>query len=87
MKKVAVIPARQGSKRLPGKNIREFCGKPLISYSIKAAIDSNMFSRVVVSTDSLAISNVAQEWGAEVPFIRPAHLSDDHTPIGEVFEH
>ena len=87
MKRVAVIPARKGSKRLSGKNIREFCGRPLISYSIEAAIDANLFDMILVSTDSPAIASIARECGAEVPFIRPEKLSDDHTPIGEVFEH
>lgn len=78
--RVAVIPARGGSKRIPRKNIREFCGRPLLAYSIAAAHDSNVFDRVLVSTDDEEIAAVARTYGAEVPFLRPAPLADDHTP-------
>ena len=76
--KVAIIPARGGSKRIPRKNIKEFFGKPMIAWSIEAALKSNCFDRVIVSTDDKEIANIAEDYGAEVPFIRPAELSDDH---------
>lgn len=76
--KVAVIPARGGSKRIPRKNIRLFAEKPMISYSIRAAQDSGVFDRVIVSTDDDEIAKVALGCGAEVPFIRPPELSGDH---------
>lgn len=75
--KIAVIPARGGSKGLPGKNIRLFCGKPLITWTIKAAIQSACFSRVLVTTDCEKIAAVAQDAGAEVPFIRPPQYATD----------
>jgi len=84
---VAVIPARGGSKRIPGKNCRSFCGKPIIEYSIDAARQSSVFDRIIVSTDSEAIADVARKCGAEVPFLRPAELSDDHTPTIPVIRH
>lgn len=87
LKCVAIIPARGGSKRIPKKNIKLFHGKPLISYSIEAAINSNLFEKVVVSTDDEEIANVARKYGAEVPFIRPHELSDDYTGTGAVIEH
>ncbi|MBN2288955.1 MAG: acylneuraminate cytidylyltransferase family protein [Candidatus Glassbacteria bacterium] len=77
---LAVIPARGGSKRIPDKNIRELGGKKIIAYTIEAALESGVFSRVVVSTDSERIAGTAVELGAEVPFIRRADLADDHTP-------
>ncbi|MEW5820225.1 MAG: acylneuraminate cytidylyltransferase family protein [Cyanobacteriota bacterium] len=76
----AIIPARSGSKRLPGKNIVSLCGKPLIAYSIEEAFKSSYIDRVVVSTDSETISNVAKNYNAEVPFLRPEHLSLDNSP-------
>ncbi len=76
---VAVIPARGGSKRIPRKNIKEFCGKPMIAWSIEAAKESGCFNRVVVSTDDEEIAEVARAWGAWVPFMRPHELSDDYT--------
>ena len=84
---VAIIPARGGSKRIPKKNIKEFFGKPIISYSIKAAIDSNLFDKVIVSTDCDKIAQVASEYGAEVPFIRPKELSGDFLGTHEVVGH
>lgn len=81
---LAVIPARGGSKRVPGKNIRDLLGEPAIAYSIRAAVDSGLFERVVVSTDSAAIAAVALENGAEVPFVREASLADDQTPVSAV---
>lgn len=85
--KLAVIPARGGSKRIPRKNIRQFSGKPMIVWSIDAARASGMFDRIVVSTDDDEIAGVAKSAGAEVPFMRPAALSDDHTPTVPVIAH
>jgi len=85
--RVAVIPARGGSKRIPHKNIRMFAGKPIIAHSIEVARASGLFDRVIVSTDSPQIAGVARQWGAEVPFMRPAELSDDHTQTDAVFLH
>lgn len=81
---LAVIPARGGSKRVPGKNVRPLLGEPAIAYTIRAAVDSGLFARVVVSTDSAAIAAIALEHGADVPFVRQASLSDDHTPVSDV---
>lgn len=77
--KVAVIPARGGSKRIPRKNLKLFCGKPIIAWSIETALKSGCFDSVIVSTDDAEIADVARKWGAEAPFIRPAHLADDYT--------
>ncbi|MGY9049124.1 hypothetical protein P775_06385 [Puniceibacterium antarcticum] len=85
--KLAVIPARGGSKRIPRKNIRDFCGRPMISWSITAALQSGSFDRVIVSTDDDEIAEVAAAAGAEVPFRRPPALSDDHTPTRPVIAH
>lgn len=84
---LAIIPARGGSKRIAGKNYREFAGKPMIAWSIEAALQSQVFDRVVVSTDDEHIKNVALEYGAECPFLRPAHLSDDHAGLMDVIQH
>ena len=84
---IALIPARAGSKRIPKKNIRYFCGSPLISYAIKAAIDSKIFDRVIVTTDSGEIAKISREFGAETPFIRPLELYDDFTPTISVIKH
>ena len=81
MANLAVIPARGGSKRLPGKNVRLLAGEPLIAYSIRAALESGVFDLVVVSTDDPAIAAVAVEHGASVPFLRDASLADDHNPV------
>jgi pseudaminic acid cytidylyltransferase len=85
--KLAVIPARGGSKRIPRKNIKPFGGLPMIAWSIRAAIKSNCFDRIIVSTDDAEIASVAKEHGAEVPFVRPANLSDDHTGTIPVIAH
>jgi pseudaminic acid cytidylyltransferase len=85
--KVAIIPARGGSKRIPNKNIRIFNGNPIIFYSIKAAIDSMCFDRVIVSTDDTKISKIAKSLGAEVPFVRPEEISDDFSGIIPVLKH
>jgi pseudaminic acid cytidylyltransferase len=84
---IAIIPARGGSKRIPKKNIRLFAGAPMISYSIRAARTTGLFERILVSTDSDEIARIACECGAEVPFRRPADLSDDHTPTAPVLVH
>lgn len=85
--KVAIIPARGGSKRIPGKNTRLFAGKPIIAYSIEAAKQSGLFDRIIISTDSDQIAEVAKDYGAEIPFKRPSELSDDHTPTAPVVAH
>jgi N-acylneuraminate cytidylyltransferase len=85
--RLCVIPARGGSKRLPHKNIRDFCGKPIIAWSIETAKASDCFDRIIVSTDDHKIAKVAEHWGADVPFIRPPELSDDHTGTIPVISH
>ncbi len=85
--KIAVIPARGGSKRIPRKNIKPFHGKPMIGYAIEAALASEAFDRVIVSTDDVEIAEVAKAHGAELPFIRPPELADDHTPTVPVIAH
>ncbi len=87
MKPIAVIPARGGSKRIPRKNIRDFCGKPMLAWPIEAALGSNCFDRVVVSTDSEEIAELARTIGAEVPFQRPETLADDETGTAAVIRH
>jgi pseudaminic acid cytidylyltransferase len=84
---VAVIPARSGSKRIPRKNIREFCGKPIIAWPIEVAKKSGLFDHIIVSTDDEEIAEVSIKYGAEVPFIRPNELSDDYTGTTEVIAH
>ena len=77
MKNIAIIPARSGSKGLPDKNIKDLCGKPLMAYSIEAALESNEFDEVMVSTDSPEYAEIAIKWGAHVPFLRSAETSSD----------
>lgn len=84
---LAIIPARGGSKGVPGKNIKELAGKPLIAYTIEAAIASNIFEKVIVSTDSTKIAEVALSFGAEVPFLRPYKISGDMTSSDDVILH
>lgn len=84
---IAVIPARGGSKRIPRKNIREFCGKPMVAWSIGAAKESSLFDHIIVSTDDHEIADIARQWGAEVPFMRPAKLADDYTGTNTVVKH
>jgi len=84
---VVVIPARGGSKRIPGKNIKEFCGKPIIAWPIEVAKKSGLFDHIIVSTDDCKIAEVAKSYGAETPFVRPANLSDDFATTGEVMAH
>ena len=85
--RLAVIPARGGSKRIPRKNIKEFCGKPMIAWSIEAAQESGLFERIIVSTDDPEIAAIAESLGAEVPFMRPPELSDDHAGTSVVIDH
>lgn len=87
MSKLAVIPARGGSKRIPRKNIKAFDGKPMIAWSIEAAFASGCFDEVWVSTDDQEIAEVATEYGATVPFVRPENLSDDHATTIDVMAH
>lgn len=87
MSKVAIIPARGGSKRIPHKNIKPFAGKPIIGYSIEAAKASGLFDRIIVSTDDREIAVVAESFGAEVPFIRPAELANDFEGTNTVVRH
>lgn len=82
--KLAVITARGGSKRIPRKNIREFCGKPILAYSIEAALQSEMFDKVMVSTDDREISEIAVKYGAEVPFFRSRRTADDFASTADV---
>lgn len=85
--RLAVIPARGGSKRIPRKNIREFCGQPMITWSIEAARLSGCFDKIIVSTDDDEIAAIARQSGAQTPFMRPADLSDDHTGTVPVVAH
>lgn len=82
--KLAVIPARGGSKRIPRKNIKKFCGRPILSYSIEAAIQSGLFNEVMVSTDDDEIAGVAKQYGASVPFLRSAETSNDYASTSDV---
>lgn len=86
MANVAIITARGGSKRIPKKNIKEFCGKPIIAYSIKAALDSGAFDEVMVSTDSEEIAEIARRYGASVPFLRSETTSNDFATTADVLE-
>jgi N-acylneuraminate cytidylyltransferase len=79
--RLAVIPARGGSKRIPGKNLVDLGGQPLLAYTVRAAVDSGLFARVIVSTDSEEIAAVAESLGAEAPFLREPGLSDDFVPV------
>lgn len=84
MSRIAIIPARGGSKRIPRKNIRNFLGKPIISYSIEAAISSNLFDEVMVSTDDEEIAEIARKYGAIVPFLRSDENSNDYATTMDV---
>lgn len=84
MKSIAIITARGGSKRIPKKNIKEFCGKPIIAYSIEAALNSGMFDEVMVSTDSEEIAEIAKRYGAKVPFMRSEFTSGDFATTKDV---
>ena len=81
---IAIITARGGSKRIPKKNIKEFCGKPIISYSIKQAIESNIFDEVMVSTDDEEIAEIAKKYGASVPFMRSKKNANDYATTEDV---
>lgn len=84
MRKIAIITARGGSKRIPGKNIKEFCGKPILAYSIEAAVSSGIFDTVMVSTDDEKIAQIAKNYGAQVPFYRSEKTSDDYATTNDV---
>lgn len=84
MKKIAIITARGGSKRIPRKNIKEFLGKPILAYSIQAALDSRLFDTVMVSTDDEEIAEIARSYGAEVPFYRSAETANDYATTNDV---
>ena len=84
---IAIIPARGGSKRIPRKNIKEFHGKPMIAWSIQAALNSGCIDEVWVSTDDDEIAAIAQSYGAKIPFIRPANLADDFATTADVMQH
>jgi len=86
MANICIIPARGGSKRIPRKNIKPFLGKPIIAYSIEAALDSNLFDEVMVSTDDEEIAKIAKEYGAKVPFFRSNENSDDFATTFDVIE-
>ncbi len=85
--RIAIIPARGGSKRIPRKNIKPFAGKPMIAHAIDAALRSGLFTQVLVSTDDDEIAAIAREHGAQTPFVRPPELADDHTPTVPVIAH
>ena len=87
MNNIAIIPARGGSKRIPNKNTKLFCGKPIIAYSIEVALQSGVFDHVLVSTDDENIARIARQYGAIVPFVRPKELSDDYSGTTEVIQH
>lgn len=87
MMNIAIIPARGGSKRIPRKNIKLFHGKPMIAYSIEAAKQSGCFDKIIVSTDDQEIAEVALQYGAEVPFLRPKEISDDYATTMDVIQH
>lgn len=84
MKKVAIITARGGSKRIPRKNIKEFCGKPILAYSIQAALEAGVFDTVMVSTDDMEIAEIAKKYGAEVPFYRSEKTANDYATTADV---
>ncbi|MCH8537215.1 MAG: pseudaminic acid cytidylyltransferase [Alkalimonas sp.] len=84
---IAIIPARGGSKRIPRKNIKDFCGQPMISYPIKTALQSDGIDRVIVSTEDEEIAEIARGYGAETPFLRPKELADDYTGTSAIIRH
>jgi len=84
---IAIIPARGGSNRIPRKNIKMFCGKPMIAWSIEAAKKSGLFAHIIVSTDDTEIAEIARQYGSEVPFTRPDELSNDFAGTTEVVAH
>lgn len=84
MSRIAIIPARGGSKRIPRKNIKEFCGKPILAYSIEAALNSKLFDEVMVSTDDTEIADIAKKYGVSVPFLRSAETANDFAILKDV---
>lgn len=84
MKRLAIIPARGGSKRIPRKNIKEFLNKPMMTYSIEVALSSGLFDEVMVSTDDVEIASIAKEYGATVPFMRSEAAADDYSTLSDV---
>ena len=84
---LALIPARSGSKSIPGKNLRKLLGKPLIAYSIEHALQCSLVNRVIVTTDSQEIADVARAYGADVPFLRPVEIAGDHSRDVEFHHH
>ncbi|GAD02679.1 pseudaminic acid cytidylyltransferase [Agarivorans albus] len=86
-KSLCVIPARGGSKRIPKKNIRDFCGKPMIAWSIEAALNSQLFDDIIVSSDNAEVIEIANQYGASTPFVRPAELANDHAGTTAVVKH
>lgn len=86
MANLCIIPARGGSKRIPRKNVKEFLGKPILAYSIEAALESNLFSEVMVSTDDIEIAEVARQYGAKIPFYRSENASDDYASTFDVLD-
>ena len=84
---LAVIPARGGSKRIPRKNIKNFCGKPIIAWSIEQAKECGIFNQIIISTDDEEIAEIAKKFGASVPFIRSKELSDDFSTTDDVMVH
>lgn len=86
MSSIAIVTARGGSKRIPRKNVKDFCGKPIIAYSIEAALESNLFDEVMVSTDDIEIAEIAKSFGANVPFLRSAEASNDYATTADVLK-
>ena len=86
MKNIAIIPARGGSKRIPRKNIKPFMGKPIIAYSIEAALQSGLFDEVMVSTDDEEIAGIACQYGAKVPFMRSEEMANDYASTEDVLK-
>ena len=84
MNRIAIIPARGGSKRIPRKNIKEFCGKPILAYSVEAALNSQLFDEVMVSTDDTEIADIAKRYGASVPFLRSAETANDFAILKDI---
>lgn len=84
MTRIAIIPARGGSKRIPRKNIKEFCGKPILVYSINAALQTKLFDEVMVSTDDVEIAEISKQYGASVPFFRSKETSNDYAILKDV---
>ena len=82
--KIAMITARGGSKRIPRKNIRDFCGRPILAYSIEAALSAGIFDEVMVSTEDAEIAGIARQYGAAVPFLRSAETADDYATTADV---